>query len=371
MDCRDRLEATKSTLDVALASINFLCSLRSAGRDVVPLPGLEASLQDRDLDAGSVLQEYAESIASRSPSVHAASELATTLDDWRVSDPTSLTSELSMATAAAKAVPKSEDVRLEEEENKLKFRAFHRGLKRGDLKLVELMLNNGFDANIRRTVRHPTALHIAVFLGRADIVKVLLDHGADISAVEHNGYNALQRAVHKNHVEIALLLIERGSPLLHKQKCSSTTVLHMATSKGNLKIVKALIRKGKDVGQLLPMLQATNQWGLTALHHAARGGSLEIVQILVESGADIDARNFDQETPLIFAALFSSLDVMRYLVAQGSDVHAKDRHCNYALAMMKQRYPENWEEHLRFVNGNQGNPDTVNHSEEKQALATQ
>ena len=78
MDCRARLESTKSTLDVALASINFLCSLRSAGKDAVPPTSFDMTIQDPDVDTGSVLREYAESIAPPSPSSGSASEAAST-----------------------------------------------------------------------------------------------------------------------------------------------------------------------------------------------------------------------------------------------------------------------------------------------------
>ena len=60
MNCRTRLESTKSTLDVALASINFLCSLRSAGKNAVPISSFGTNIQDPDVDAGSVLLEYAD-----------------------------------------------------------------------------------------------------------------------------------------------------------------------------------------------------------------------------------------------------------------------------------------------------------------------
>ena len=62
MDCRTRLEATKSTFDVALACINLLCHLRSAARYAATPSSPETLLEERNVEAGSMLQEYTESI---------------------------------------------------------------------------------------------------------------------------------------------------------------------------------------------------------------------------------------------------------------------------------------------------------------------
>merc|ERR1719427_450989 len=56
-------------------------------------------------------------------------------------------------------------------------------------------------------VTKSTPLHVASKEGNDAVVKALLDRGADISIIDHNGWNALNIAIdacHKNVVEVIL-----------------------------------------------------------------------------------------------------------------------------------------------------------------------
>ena len=56
-------------------------------------------------------------------------------------------------------------------------------------------LNNGADIESSTGYRGRTPLLVAAQLGRLDMVTLLLDHGADITAVDENGENALMLTV--------------------------------------------------------------------------------------------------------------------------------------------------------------------------------
>lgn len=49
--------------------------------------------------------------------------------------------------------------------------------------------------------------------GHADIVELLLKHGADIEYHEENGLTALHRACYVGHVEAAKTLVKHGAPI--------------------------------------------------------------------------------------------------------------------------------------------------------------
>ncbi|MEO5350276.1 MAG: ankyrin repeat domain-containing protein, partial [Magnetococcus sp. YQC-3] len=55
-----------------------------------------------------------------------------------------------------------------------------------------------------------TALLAAAEKGYTRIVQQLLDHGADINAVNNEGISALMFAARDNHLDTAKVLIERG-----------------------------------------------------------------------------------------------------------------------------------------------------------------
>lgn len=56
--------------------------------------------------------------------------------------------------------------------------------KNGDLEMAKLLLENGANPNDHTKIGRVTCLHRAVLAGRAEIVKLLLDWGADMSAVD-------------------------------------------------------------------------------------------------------------------------------------------------------------------------------------------
>ena len=55
------------------------------------------------------------------------------------------------------------------------------------------------------------ALHSASYVGRTETVKLLIDAGADLNAVDNNGKTALHHASSKGNTDIVRLLIAAGA----------------------------------------------------------------------------------------------------------------------------------------------------------------
>jgi len=65
--------------------------------------------------------------------------------------------------------------------------------------------------------------------------------------------------------------------------------------------------------------------GKTALHHAAELSSLEKATLLVENGANLEARDNEEQTPLLLASWqTNSIDMVSYLLQNGANVEKKD-----------------------------------------------
>jgi ankyrin repeat protein len=110
----------------------------------------------------------------------------------------------------------------------------------GDLRRVRESIerganvNGGFDQSI-------PVLEVAASFGRTEIVKVLIEAGADINLVRPLGQTALKKAVIKQHIDTTRLLIEKGADVCEKTESSA---LQYAVDDGNRELIQILEKAG-------------------------------------------------------------------------------------------------------------------------------
>ena len=134
-----------------------------------------------------------------------------------------------------------------------------------------------------RSCNGATALHFAADPGCVPMLQVLLDHGAEINALDDNSQNPLNYAQsdHLDTEDAIQFLIRSGADYTRPNKFG-WTILHHAARFGTLRLVeilRALTLEKMDVG-------AVNQEGETALQVARRrapkpNGFLEAFQLLL------------------------------------------------------------------------------------------
>jgi ankyrin repeat protein len=122
-----------------------------------------------------------------------------------------------------------------------------------------------------------TALHLN--FGNAEVVKLLLDKGADINAVSKNRLTAtpLQGAAAMRNVDLARLLIGRGANVNCRGE-EGTSPLHEAAGNGDIELAKLLLAGGADV-------KAKDDKAKTPLAIAMEYKQPEIAKLLREHGA--------------------------------------------------------------------------------------
>ena len=120
-------------------------------------------------------------------------------------------------------------------------------------------------------------LHHAALRGKGDVVKTLLDQGADVNAGGRFCRTALHAACQKGHVSCIHKLIAVGAQIEAKDSAREATPLILAAQCNHPDSVKILV----DVYKA--SINVTDKFGRTALHHAAFNGSTDVVRVLVSN----------------------------------------------------------------------------------------
>jgi ankyrin repeat protein len=151
---------------------------------------------------------------------------------------------------------------------------------------------------------------------RYDVVKYLIDCGADLAA--HDGYVIHYAGEVPNNKEVVSLLIAYGGLDAHTKPSSEIARQFIyAVFLANVGRVNAMLRDNPK------LVQERYARGDTALHHATRNGDLEIVEQLVGAGADVNGTTDNGHFPLYCAAGHGHVETTRYLVENGADLQAR------------------------------------------------
>jgi ankyrin repeat protein len=180
--------------------------------------------------------------------------------------------------------------------------------------LVEhLIVTYSGDINTRGGY-HATPLRAAIVKGNVEVMKLLLEHGADVDAVGREGFTLLYEA--SRRLEILSLLLDHHADVNHQDKFGWTALLR-ASFEGELEVARVLLRHGAAT-------DTADTEGFTPLLMASQSGDLGIVHLLLESGTAVDLQNNVGWTPLMSASQWGHPDVVHALLQNGASVDIQD-----------------------------------------------
>ena len=189
-------------------------------------------------------------------------------------------------------------------------------MEKKDVQLIPHFADGGVDVNGKYWEYGATPLHWSAEKGHLDVVRALIEAGADVNPKMIGDRTPLFLSAEEGHLEVARALVEAGADVNAKQYNKGWTPLHMSAEMGHLEVVRALIEAGADVN-------AKEDDGGTPLHRSASYGELEVARALIEAGADVNAKRDDGWTPLHWSAGNGQLEVAQALIEAGADVNAK------------------------------------------------
>jgi ankyrin repeat protein len=143
----------------------------------------------------------------------------------------------------------------------------------------------------------------AVDTGRADIIRLLVANGADITALDPNDNTLLHVAATEGHVEVANALIAAGANVNATDKEGRTPLMAALESETLAKSPSLLEKTVSTPIANGANLDARSNDGETLLHLASKAGALALVRTLIDNGAAVNAVNAKGHTPLDHAVL--------------------------------------------------------------------
>ncbi len=180
-----------------------------------------------------------------------------------------------------------------------------RALVRADSSVAEARRADGASALLAAQYRGGDDLVTALLEARAELdvfeaaavgdvarVRELVDASPGlVDAYAPDGFTPLTLAAHFGHADVVRLLLERGADVARRARHEHIQVqpIHAAAATGRTEIVRLLLDRGAPVDDAQP-------GGFTALHAAAQNGDAELLRLLLARGASADAPLEDGRT---------------------------------------------------------------------------
>ena len=202
--------------------------------------------------------------------------------------------------------------------------ALHCAAAGGHAEVIKNLIEMGADPDCPYLSHTP--LHLAVCMSRTEAVKALLESDANPEAYQDGGFNPgpLQDACLKGDIEIAQALIEAGAST-DRRDYEGVQPLHYAAIHDDPDLIQMLLDAGAD-----PNMRADRSYR-TPMHRAASYGNLRTIRALLAGGADPDGFQVDMSCckrrpavnhfpPIAFAIINDHCDVVAELVQAGADL---------------------------------------------------
>ncbi|MBU4305228.1 MAG: ankyrin repeat domain-containing protein [Candidatus Omnitrophica bacterium] len=187
----------------------------------------------------------------------------------------------------------------------------------GDLSSVSWMVEQGYDLNASGGISNQTGLHYAAAGGNIEMLKVLLNAGANINAQDSYGFTPLMIALYKKRHEAAELLLQRGADVKIVNTWNKFTALHYAVVYSTPEIVQMVLNARPDVN-------AKESRGLTAADFAKKYGNIEVLGMLKKNGVDIPYFG-DKNKDIVLAVTTGDREKIKSLIDEGANVNARDK----------------------------------------------
>lgn len=185
--------------------------------------------------------------------------------------------------------------------------------KKGNVEIVEYLIiqcdadveqRGMFEVPDDRSIHYVTPLWCASVAGKFNVVKCLVEHGADVNSVSDTGSTPVRSACFMTHLDIVRYLVENEADILKPNYNGGTCLINSVQS---VPLCEFLLKHGADVN-------AQDIQFKTALHYAIQEHRFETTKLLLENGADPLIKSRYGDDALQTACLKGATHIFEYLI---------------------------------------------------------
>lgn len=201
----------------------------------------------------------------------------------------------------------------------------------GDMAKVQRALNEGalIDAKDDEGM---SALLWAAFQNREEIIKLLIEQGADTSFKSHSGRTILSYAIQNKNDKLIRYLLDKKVPLTSDTSHLNSVYHAVSTPKLNTAPLFLAFESDKNRSYTIYPNSTYRKTETTLLLGAINADNLELARTLIKSGANINLANSRGETPLLCAMRNKHYDFARELITMGANQSMADKAGNTLLS---------------------------------------
>lgn len=184
-----------------------------------------------------------------------------------------------------------------------------------NLPAVQLLLEHRADVT-QASLFHPILRSRETEIGY-NILKLLLEHGADCNGVDGNGRPLFFLALNETSLQCAKSLLDHGADITAVDR-EGKTALHYAVEK--IDVLQFLLDQGLDI-------ESIDNRGQSVLHHAVFHRNFETCEFLLKNRANVNKTDMENVTPLFVAVAYYNIPetIVQVLLEYGADVTHKAR----------------------------------------------
>ncbi|ETS80630.1 hypothetical protein PFICI_08159 [Pestalotiopsis fici W106-1] len=212
---------------------------------------------------------------------------------------------------------------------------------RGATSSIQYLVRN---ADIPQLHEGTTALQLAARFGHADVVDILLNHGAPMHHEDKTVvYTIFQFACHFDKTQAARLMQHSSAQWVEGaffhacQSVSAPTVKHLLSSGVSARVAKEGIPALQWV-----LIDGESFPGIGFGKPAHEESRIEVLKLLLDAGSDVNKTDGSGQTSLHLAANRGEKQITAFLISRGVDVNLRDRHGNTALDIAASSGDTHW-----------------------------